>query len=84
MVEITLGGTLDVIERHMVTARGNDRWARVQGALVADYQGHGHRVLAYYVDNTDEHLAQESLAKIALASLPSSSATPTPSWSKKQ
>ena len=63
LAEVGGGGTIELVERHMVTTRGNHRWLHVQGMLVAGHQGPDRRVLAYMVDSTAEHLARERLAE---------------------
>jgi PAS domain S-box-containing protein len=63
LAEVGAGDTIELVERHMVTARGNHRWLHVQGMLVAGHQGPDRRILAYMVDSTAEHLAREHLAE---------------------
>jgi diguanylate cyclase (GGDEF)-like protein/PAS domain S-box-containing protein len=63
LAEVGGDGTIELVERHMVTTRGNHRWLHVQGMLVAGHQAPDRRILAYMVDSTAEHLARERLAE---------------------
>jgi diguanylate cyclase (GGDEF)-like protein/PAS domain S-box-containing protein len=54
----------EVVERRLVTAKGNRRWTRAQATLVvAGHESQPDRILAYWVDSTAEHLVSERLAR---------------------
>jgi diguanylate cyclase (GGDEF)-like protein/PAS domain S-box-containing protein len=48
-------------QRHIVTARSNDRWATALGSLVESGHGRGGLIRIYLVDTTDAHLAHERI-----------------------
>ena len=63
MLGLAIDDRIEVVEKHLVTARGNHRWLHIQALLVAGHEGPERRALAYIVDTTAEHLAREHLAE---------------------
>jgi diguanylate cyclase (GGDEF)-like protein/PAS domain S-box-containing protein len=55
------GATTQMAQRHIVTARSNDRWATALGSLVESGHGRGGLIRIYLVDTTDAHLAHERI-----------------------
>jgi diguanylate cyclase (GGDEF)-like protein/PAS domain S-box-containing protein len=62
VVTLSHGPTTEMVQRHIVTARGNDRWATALGSLVERGHGRGGPIRIYLVDTTDAHLAHERIA----------------------
>jgi diguanylate cyclase (GGDEF)-like protein/PAS domain S-box-containing protein len=56
---LALGSTMDMVQSHIVTALGNDRWAADLASLAGYGDGRPDRILAYMFDGTDAHLARE-------------------------
>jgi diguanylate cyclase (GGDEF)-like protein/PAS domain S-box-containing protein len=56
---IARGRAKEIVQRHLVTAMGNDRWAAGLGSLVDARQGPPGRILSYLVDSTEAHLAHQ-------------------------
>jgi diguanylate cyclase (GGDEF)-like protein/PAS domain S-box-containing protein len=55
-------GEAEVVLRHMVTGRGNDRWVISGASVIGHMEGLPERVLTYMVDNTAEQLTRQRLA----------------------
>lgn len=59
--DLARGAATKMVQRHVITARGNDRWATALGSLVKSDQGRGGLIRIYLVDTTDAHLAHERI-----------------------
>jgi diguanylate cyclase (GGDEF)-like protein/PAS domain S-box-containing protein len=60
--ELARGGAKEMVQRRLVTARGNDRWAAGLGSLIEAGHGRPGRMLSYLVNSTDAHLAHQRIA----------------------